>query len=102
MPFAPQELLAWSIVITRRTSGIHRPIVPTIQLGEMVIDIVSREVCEGDSIIRLSGIEQSLFLCLLASRNGRVVSRDLIFDAVWGSNFVAETNIVGRHIRGLR
>jgi len=69
MPFSPEELLARAIVISRRASGIHRPIVPTIRLGEMVIDIVNREVRAGHSIIHLSGIEQSL-LYLLASRNG--------------------------------
>jgi len=55
----------------------------------------------GASVIHLSGIEQSL-LYLLASRAGRVVSRDEILDAVWGTDFVAEGNIVDRHIRSLR
>ncbi len=55
----------------------------------------------GDSIVHLSGLEQSL-LYLLASRGGRVVSRDEIVDAVWGMDFVAESNIVDRHIRSLR
>ncbi len=67
----------------------------------MVIDIVNREVRAGHSITHLSGIEQSL-LYLLASRNGRVVSREEILDAVWGTDFVAESNIVDRHIRSLR
>ncbi|MBA3586682.1 MAG: response regulator transcription factor [Chloroflexi bacterium] len=101
MPFSPEELLARSIVITRRMSGIHRPIVPTIKLGEMVIDIVSREVRDGASVVHLSGIEQSL-LYLLASRGGQVVSREEILDAVWGTDLIAESNIVDRHIRGLR
>ncbi|MDQ3689638.1 MAG: response regulator transcription factor [Chloroflexota bacterium] len=101
MPFSPEELLARSIVISRRASGINRPIVPTIRLGEMVIDIVNREVRAGDSLIHLSGIEQSL-LYLLASRNGLIVTREEILDAVWGTEFVAESNIVDRHIRSLR
>ena len=67
VPFSPEELLARSIVITRRATGTDRPIVPTIRLGEMEIDIVNREVRAGDSVIHLSGIEQSL-LYLLASR----------------------------------
>ena len=101
MPFSPEELLARSIVITRRAFGSDRPIVPTIRLGEIEIDIVSREVRAGDSVIHLSGIEQSL-LYLLASRSGRVVTRDEILDAIWGTDFVAESNIVDRHIRSLR
>jgi DNA-binding response OmpR family regulator len=101
MPFSPEELLARSIVITRRATGSDRPIIPTITLGEMEIDIVSREVRTGNSVIHLSGIEQSL-LYLLASRGGRVVTRDEILDAIWGTDFVAESNIVDRHIRSLR
>ena len=52
-------------------------------------------------MIHLSGIEQSL-LYLLASRGGQVISRDEILDAIWGTDFVAESNIVDRHIRSLR
>ena len=101
MPFSPEEVLARSIVITRRASGIDRPIVPTIRLGEMEIDIVKREVRAGTSVVHLSGIEQSL-LYLLASRAGRVISRDEILDGVWGTDFVAESNLVDRHVRSLR
>ena len=101
MPFSPEELLARSIVITRRASGTDRPIVPTIRLGEIEIDIVNRQVRAGHSVVHLSGIEQSL-LYLLASRGGRVVTRDEILDAIWGTDFVAESNIVDRHIRSLR
>ena len=101
MPFSPEELLARAIVITRRASGADRPIIPTITLGEIEVDIVNRQVRAGESIVHLSGIEQSL-LYLLASRGGRVVTREEILDAIWGTDFVAESNIVDRHIRSLR
>jgi two-component system alkaline phosphatase synthesis response regulator PhoP len=101
MPFSPEELLARSIVISRRASGTDLPIVPTITLGEIEIDILNRQVRAGQSVVHLSGIEQSL-LYLLASRGGRVVSREEILDAIWGTDFVAESNIVDRHIRSLR
>jgi len=101
VPFSPEELLARAIVISHRASGIHRPMVPSIKIGEMEIDILNREVRAGSSIIHLSGIEQSL-LYVLASRAGRVISREEILDAVWGTDFVAESNIVDRHVRSLR
>jgi DNA-binding response OmpR family regulator len=101
MPFSPEELLARAIVVSRRATGTDRPIVPTIKLGEIEIDIVNRQVRAGESVVHLSGIEQSL-LYLLASRAGRVVTRDEILDAIWGTDFVAESNIVDRHIRSLR
>jgi two-component system KDP operon response regulator KdpE len=101
VPFSPEELLARSIVVSRRATGADRPIVPVIKLGEMEIDIVNRVVRAGESVIHLSGIEQSL-LYLLASRGGRVVTRDQILDTIWGPDFVAESNIVDRHVRSLR
>jgi len=101
VPFSPEELLARCIVVTRRASGTDRPIVPRIRIGEIEIDILNREVRAGTSVIHLTGIEQSL-LYLLASRAGRVVARDEILDAIWGTDFVAESNIVDRHIRTLR
>ena len=101
VPFSPEELLARAIVITRRSSGLERTIVPTIRIGEMEIDIVHRELRTGGFVIPLSATEQSL-LYLLAGRSGRVFSRDEILDAIWGVDFVAESNIVDRHIRTLR
>jgi DNA-binding response OmpR family regulator len=101
VPFSPEELLARAIVISRRATGTDRPIIPKITLGEIEVDIVNREVRAGDSIVHLSAIEQSL-LYLLASRGGRVVTREEILDAIWGTDFVAESNIVDRHVRSLR
>jgi DNA-binding response OmpR family regulator len=101
VPFSPEELLARAIVITRRSTGIDRPIVPIIKLGEMEVDIVNRQVRAGASVVHLSGIEQSL-LYLLASRGGQVVTREEALDAIWGTDFVTESNLVDRHIRSLR
>jgi DNA-binding response OmpR family regulator len=101
IPFSPEELLARSIVISRRASGVDRPIVPTITIGEMEIDIVRREVRAGTSVVHLSGIEQNL-LSVLASRAGQVVTREEILDGVWGTDFIAESNVIDRHVRSLR
>jgi DNA-binding response OmpR family regulator len=56
VPFSPEELLARCMVLARRASGTDRPIVPTITLGEIEIDIVHRQVRAGSSVIHLSGI----------------------------------------------
>lgn len=101
VPFSPEELLARCIVLTRRSSGTDRPLVPRIRLGDIEIDIVNRQVRAGTSTVHLSGIEQSL-LYLLASRAGRVLTREQILDAIWGTDFVAESNVVDRHVRSLR
>ena len=100
-PFSPEELLARAIVITRRVAGIQVRLIPSITIGEIQIDIFNRVVNAGDSVVRLSGIEQSL-LYLLASREGQVVTRKEILHAIWGADIVGESNIVDRHIRSLR
>jgi two-component system, OmpR family, alkaline phosphatase synthesis response regulator PhoP len=101
IPFSPEELLARAMVIARRASGVDLPLVPVIRLGEIDVDIVNREVRAGTSVVHLSPIEQSL-LYLLASRRGRVVTREEILDHIWGTDFLTESNIVDRHIRSLR
>ena len=37
-----------------------------------------------------------------AARSGQVVTRDEILDALWGVDYVSESNVVDRHIRNLR
>jgi len=101
VPFSPEELLARVLVITRRSYGQQEPLVPVMKLGEMQIDILNREVRAGKSVLHLTAIEQSL-LYLLAANAGRVVTQDEILDALWGVDFVAESNIVDRHVRSLR
>ncbi len=101
VPFSPEELLARALVITRRTQGEQPSFQPTIKIGEIEIDILNREVRAGTSVIHLTGVEQSL-LYFLAANAGRVITRDEILDALWGPDFIAESNIVDRHVRGLR
>ena len=98
VPFSPEELLARTIVIGRRAIGTDRPSSPRSRSARCEIDILNREVRAGNSVVHLSAIEQSL-LYLLASRAGQIVTREEILDAIWGTDFVAESNIVDRHVR---
>lgn len=52
-------------------------------------------------MVHLSGIEQSLPYHL-ASRTGRVVTREEILDTILGTDVLAESNIVDRHVPSLR
>lgn len=101
VPFSPEELLARVLAITRRTYGGALAFTPVIKLGEIEIDILNRKVRAGTSDLHLTPIEQSL-LYLLAANAGRVLTRDEIMDALWGVDYVAESNTVDRHIRNLR
>jgi DNA-binding response OmpR family regulator len=101
VPFSPEELLARVLAVMRRSYGTAVAFTPTIRLGELEIDILNRHVRVGTSELHLTGLEQSL-LYLLAANAGQVLSRDEILDALWGVDFLADSNVVDRHIRNLR
>jgi DNA-binding response OmpR family regulator len=100
IPFPPEELLARVLVITRRSYGAAVSFNPVLKLGEIEIDILHRRVRAGSSELHLTGLEQSL-LYLLAANAGQLVTRDEILDALWGVDYVAESNVVDRHVGNL-
>ena len=101
MPFSPEELLARAIAIVRRAYGVRLPLRPVIRIDDIEFDILARRVTVGQSELHLTSLEQTL-LYLLAGSEGRVVTREEIMDALWGSDYVSESNVVDRHIRNLR
>ena len=101
IPFAPEELLARVIALVRRAYSDAVTFTPVIKLGELEIDILNRSVRAGTSELHLTSLEQSL-LYLLAANAGRVVTREEILDTLWGTDYVAESNVVDRQIRNLR
>lgn len=101
MPFSPEELVARVLVVLRRTYRASLSLTPTLQLGELEIDILNRSVRVAGHELGLTSLEQSL-LYLLAANAGRLLTRDEILDHLWGTDFVSESNIVDRHIRNLR
>lgn len=101
VPFAPEELLARVVALVRRSYSDAVTFTPIIKVGDLEIDILKRTVHNGITELHLSALEQSL-LYLLAANAGRVVTRDEILDTLWGTDYVAESNIVDRQIRNLR
>jgi DNA-binding response OmpR family regulator len=101
LPFPPEELLARVIALVRRSYPDAAVFAPVIRLGELEIDILHRSVRSGAAELHLTAMEQSL-LYLLAANAGRVVTRDEILDALWGADYVVESNVVDRQVRNLR
>jgi two-component system KDP operon response regulator KdpE len=101
LPFPPEELLARVIALLRRSYPEVASFAPVIRLGELEIDILHRSVRAGSAQLRLTALEQSL-LYLLAANAGRIISREEILAALWGPDYVAESNIVDRQVRNLR
>jgi DNA-binding response OmpR family regulator len=101
IPFSPEELVARVVAVMRRTYRDAAVFSPLLRLGDLEIDILNRRVRAGGMELHLTSLEQSL-LYLLAANAGRLLTRDEILDCLWGAGYVAESNVVDRHIRNLR
>src|SRR6185295_17912142 len=101
VPFSPEELVARILAILRRTYRETVVFTPVLRLGDLEIDIMNRSVRVQGTELHLTAIEQSL-LYLLAANSGRLLTRDEILDQLWGVDYMAESNVVDRHIRNLR
>jgi two-component system KDP operon response regulator KdpE len=101
VPFSPEEFVARVLAVMRRTYREAVVFTPVLRLGDLEIDILNRRVRAGETELHLTSIELSL-LYLLAANAGRLLTRDEILDHLWGADYVAESNVVDRHIRNLR
>jgi len=101
IPFVPDDLVARSRAVIRRTHGSAGKLVPRLRIGDLEIDVLNRKVLAADHELHLTSLEQAL-LYLLAANAGSVLTREQILDALWGTDFVIESNVVDRHVRALR
>jgi len=101
VPFSPEEFVARVVAIMRRSYRDPLMFTPLLRVGDLEIDILNRRVRIGETALHLTSLEQSL-LYLLAANAGRVLTRDEILDYLWGADYVAESNVVDRHIHNLR
>jgi len=98
-PFAFSELLARVQALIRRASGLSNP--TRLSLGDLSMNLLTREVTRGGRKIELQPIEFSLLEYLLRC-SGRVVSKTMIMEHVWDYNFDPQTNVVEARICRLR
>ena len=98
-PFAFSKLLARIQALIRRASGLSEP--TRLSLGDLSMNLLTREVTRGGRKIELQPIEFSLLEYLLRC-TGRVVSRTMIMEHVWDYNFDPQTNVVEARICRLR
>lgn len=101
LPFVPDDLVARTRAVIRRTHGNVSALVPRLWVGDLEIDVLNRLVRAGDHELHLTSLEQAL-LYLLAANAGTALSREQILDSLWGTDFVIESNVVDRHVRALR
>lgn len=97
-PFELDELLARVRALLRRTQS-ERGSVLTFE--DLSLDVSSRLAIRGGRSIQLTAKEYEL-LELFMRHPRQVLTRDLIFDRVWGYDFGGESNVLDVYVRYLR
>ena len=97
-PFAFEELLARIRVRLRRREpdGRHE-----LRVADLRLDTASREARRGDRRITLTTTEYGL-LKLFLEHPRQVLTRDLIYERVWGYDFEGESKVIEVYVRYLR
>ncbi len=98
-PFAFSELLARLEALVRRTLSRHQD--TTLVVGDLVMDLLAREVKRDETLIELQPREFRL-LEYLMRHSDQVVTRTMLLENVWDYNFDPQTNVIDVHISRLR
>lgn len=98
-PFAFSELLARIQALIRRATQILDP--TRLAVGDLVMDLLSREVRRGDDKIELQPREFALLEYLMRSAN-RTVTKTMILEHIFDYSFDPQTNVVDVLVHRLR
>lgn len=98
-PFAAEELLARIRALLRRAKAL--PERPTLRLSDLVLNASTREVYRGSRRLKLTAREFDLLELFMRHRR-QVLTRDIIFDHIWGFDYGGESNIIDVYVRYLR
>ena len=98
-PFSFDELLARVRALLRRSGRKEEAVV--LSAGDLVLNVLTREVKKGDEIIYLTPKEFSL-LELFMRHPRRVFTRETLLNRIWGYEYVGDTNVVDVHVSHLR
>ena len=99
-PIRPKVLVSRVKALLRRNVGESEP-VGNIELGDLLINLEKYQVFRDGEVVDMPRKEFEL-LHLLASKPGKVFSRDSIMDRVWGSEVVVGGRTIDVHIRKIR
>jgi heavy metal response regulator len=97
-PFAFEEFLARVRALLRRRDVARAPV---LTLDNLVVDPATRRVARGERRIELTARQYALLEYFLRNA-GRVLSRQMIAQHVWGLGFDAESNVIDVYVGYLR
>jgi two-component system OmpR family response regulator len=97
-PFDLGELLARIRALLRRS--VDHPS-PLVRIGQIEVNLASREVFKGGELVPLTRQEYAI-LQVLVLNQGKLVSRTMIYDALYGEDDDTLSNVVDVYIANLR
>jgi two-component system response regulator RegX3 len=108
-PYRLRELVARMRAVMRRAPGSELSRVqvdstngePNLETGDVRVDIDRRRVFVRGEEVHLRRKEFEL-LKLLVENSGRVLTRDVLIDRVWGTDYIGDTKTLDVHIKRLR
>jgi len=100
-PFSVRELIARVKAVLRRTNTTNTVEADIIKHGSISIDCTRREVYKNGVLIEMP-LKEFELLKLLVLNKGKVLSRELLLEKIWGFDYYGETRTVDVHIRYLR
>jgi two-component system alkaline phosphatase synthesis response regulator PhoP len=100
-PFSPLELVARIKAVLRRASGQESQDEDEYKVGNIFLQVDTREVKVGDQLVELTRKEFDL-LHIFMQNVGKVMTREVLLQKVWGYEYEGETRTVDVHIRHLR
>ncbi len=98
-PFSFDELLARIRALLRRHQRAGTS--DELRFADLTMNLGSREVRRGNRRIELTAREFEL-LALFMQNPRQVLTRDVLYDRIWGYDFGGESNIIEVYIRYLR
>jgi len=98
-PFAFEELLARLRALLRR--GKPAEATETVKFADLTLDAAAREAKRGERRLILTAKEFDL-LELFIRHPRQVLTREMIYDRIWGYDFGGESNIIEVYVRYLR
>lgn len=98
-PFDFDEILARVRALLRRRQRASAP--EELRFADLSIDLGSREVYRGSRRVDLTAREFEM-LALFMQNPRQVLTRDVLYDRIWGYDFGGESNIIEVYIRYLR
>lgn len=98
-PFNREELIARVDAIIRRTTGNYTE--NTIEFKGMTIDLNNRKIRVDDKEVILQGKQFDMLEYLINSKN-TIITKEQIFDKIWGFDSDTTTNVIEVYASGLR